>query len=1408
MPGNAVANGFHFACPKLQPDYLQGLSAVEEMLIARAHPYGSILKLSKDGTPASNYWHTKGHFIVVPQVPDKLYDILPSLEILDTIKVIWVGSEPPDVLNMRSTLQVRKTAVLRALIGLRRDNPLYHHIVVDEAKLSGWSDEFIPEQLLNNITVVDPEGEDDERADYAVPECDEDDSEGDGSAEHTMSSNLSLETLKGCTWSPVDGDLDQVGVSLVQDIRQAFFSNESSEEKNAHQGGSGLCLEVRTGKNLMNFYEDNDYFMASFPTLFPNGSGGHKDSRVVGVSLEQWGKNLLRHHNRSFARHKTFLFLLFDAARQRKSAVARAIIVHRKNWPTISARLEKITAKDLLLAEQHLRRREPIGNGDVIALLRCFQQMGRRVPLSHVVRQDMRNCIKGLIVRYGQPSIWFTVNPGDSSNPLVCRVAGVEIPVTLAASDKTLLRQKVASEDPVSVATFFNLITRGFIDGILQPKAQASGGFGRAETYYAVTETNGRGMLHLHGMIWLVGNIGIHNIRDTVKEQPRLAESVMKYISYVSRQDINLDVRLPNNARSIYEHQFNWNFDIESFKAEFETMAHSVAKKLNMHNRHTATCYKYRSGRQACRFGFPKALVSTNHINEAGDMILKRTNEHINYWNALIAVSLRCNHDVKFLQAKAQSLALVYYTTNYATKTANPLYHSMAAVAAVRDSVAANSPHEEVSGSDGSRKFLLRAFNRIGIVTQQVKFIYTNRLTGVDRELSAVEIANNLLGYGESITDEKFVTLNVSSVCIAMRNRFPQLAGGIRVGEPMITIRNGLPYEYLDDYRYRGDGLANLNLYDYKSCIESVRKRSTSGLYEYGDCYSYSSTFAQAVKLVPAVVSLSGLWSLGSNDDEAETEEANAAASLGLFVPWERIDSALEEGDSSFRMVLQRLSPTLSPRTIFHMGNLDLLKRTKAEAIEAAKAFRNDGDLEPIPDLELSDNIDETIPDWHRTDVSCDVRKALKLMLVQASKTQYSFAMDGEAELQTAVRYGGDGDPEQIPLGSLRFRSADRGLLERWQTWVNTERNSIEDSKEGVRQQGNADALLNDEPFPEYEAGVRLVLGTDEYTQMNLLVKEVAEKLTLNKKQKAVVDLVATTIIKWLHRKHVVFEPLRLYVGGEGGTGKSRVIQALADLLRRLQWRNALQLCASTGAAADNIGGSTIHSALNLNTYTSVGGTRAVTAKQQLLWAPREVLVIDEISMVSAQLFSKAERECRRLRGDEKPWGGIMAVIVCGDFLQFPPVNAHPVWKPEKASGTQLTIEEQQGLMLWRSFDSVIMLTEQMRQAEDVPFQQMLRRAREGNLTETDLETMNSRIAHSFDLSVETKLITRRNKIRHKANFVAALKEARGKQQDLLLFAAEHSSSSATLETLLAVGDDSRGAPGPGILPYTKGTPS
>lgn len=54
-------------------------------------------------------------------------------------------------------------------------------------------------------------------------------------------------------------------------------------------------------------------------------------------------------------------------------------------------------------------------------------------------------------------------------------------------------------------------------------------------------------------------------------------------------------------------------------------------------------------------------------------------------------------------------------------------------------------------------------------------------------------------------------------------------------------------------------------------------------------------------------------------------------------------------------------------------------------------------------------------------------------------------------------------------------------------------------------------------------------------------------------------------------------------------------------------------------------------------------------------WKSCKHLIIDEISMIDAELFDKIEAVARAVRNNETPFGGIQ-VIVCGDFLQLPPV--------------------------------------------------------------------------------------------------------------------------------------------------------
>ena len=102
-------------------------------------------------------------------------------------------------------------------------------------------------------------------------------------------------------------------------------------------------------------------------------------------------------------------------------------------------------------------------------------------------------------------------------------------------------------------------------------------------------------------------------------------------------------------------------------------------------------------------------------------------------------------------------------------------------------------------------------------------------------------------------------------------------------------------------------------------------------------------------------------------------------------------------------------------------------------------------------------------------------------------------------------------------------------------------------------------------------------------------------------------------------------------------------------------------MTASTRIATVNVGGNTIHSFAGIGTGSKSTHElfAAVSANDvaRERWARCRILVIDEISMVSAELFDKLEFVARGVRGSCQPFGGIQ-LLLCGDFFQLKPVKS------------------------------------------------------------------------------------------------------------------------------------------------------
>lgn len=129
-----------------------------------------------------------------------------------------------------------------------------------------------------------------------------------------------------------------------------------------------------------------------------------------------------------------------------------------------------------------------------------------------------------------------------------------------------------------------------------------------------------------------------------------------------------------------------------------------------------------------------------------------------------------------------------------------------------------------------------------------------------------------------------------------------------------------------------------------------------------------------------------------------------------------------------------------------------------------------------------------------------------------------------------------------------------------------------------------------------------------------------------------------------------------VFFTGCAGTGKSFVLRRIIELCGS---KPGVFVTAMTGAASIQVGGTTLHSfaGVGLATGTVDHLCAGLRKKARDRWLKARILIVDEVSMMSADLFEKVDRVGRYARGEpDKPFGGVQLVF-CGDFLQLPPVG-------------------------------------------------------------------------------------------------------------------------------------------------------
>ncbi|KHO00718.1 DNA helicase PIF1, ATP-dependent [Metarhizium album ARSEF 1941] len=280
----------------------------------------------------------------------------------------------------------------------------------------------------------------------------------------------------------------------------------------------------------------------------------------------------------------------------------------------------------------------------------------------------------------------------------------------------------------------------------------------------------------------------------------------------------------------------------------------------------------------------------------------------------------------------------------------------------------------------------------------------------------------------------------------------------------------------------------------------------------------------------------------------------------------------------------------------------------------------------------------------------------------------------------------------------------DGGPLEPWKTPAHKTKAPWDSSASAIKEQKK---LLKSQrnsrnPAPEQDADPETTHEVEEKASKSVAI-------SLTGEQAHVVDM-------------VVNQNQSVFFTGPAGAGKSVLMRAIINELKKKYARDPerVAVTASTGLAACNIGGITLHSfaGIGLGKEEPSVLVRKIrkNPKAKNRWLRTKCLIIDEISMVDGDLFDKLSQVGRTIRNNGRPWGGIQLVIT-GDFFQLPPVPDADKKRESKFAFDAAT---------WStSIDHTIGLTQVFRQ-RDPKFAQMLNEMRVGRISDQTVQAFKA----------------------------------------------------------------------------------
>ncbi|KAF5311183.1 hypothetical protein D9611_012999 [Ephemerocybe angulata] len=1364
MPKFALANWLYYGRDRLPDDVRRAfnlISIFEKALICRVRTNSLLCRFTgvEDDSSENHFIHgrrhIKGNIMSTPLDVIRVNSILPPSpsDIADTICALIVSVNPPTkrTIETLKPVLVRKSRIKLLIDFLVQNNPNYRRC----ESFKGFSAEYL------NSLFTGPE-------DVGVP--------ASVNIGH-VPINAAVDSLTEDYTGRLDGleGLFMENVSYTTGDHSAQSYREMTLKALQRCRDGRPFLQARAGSTPVPDINNPAWLSWAHPDADPFGIGGFHDprrSRTIGI--EQQLKHLLNVQDPFFENDPVLAFDIYNIIRKASVNSSMLFSVPFSAFGRVATQIASLDMLHIAALRERYQRNPnyaPTAE-DELAITRVMASiapLARNIPGTVSQKIKMRNEIRALISQKGSPTLFVTINPSDYHHPIVSVLASrainsdqVERLQNLTSSD----RAKLALKHPVACAQFFDTVMRNFIAIVLgcKRKKKTPGIFGHCDSYYGTVETQGRGSLHCHMLVWL---------RDHLPPE-KLAKRLVESEEYRAALTIWIDSIMESGfvgARDNENHEHTETSDAriqglephpacarepkiaelpqDQFRLEMREYVDELLRRFNWHV-HTGTCWKYLKPGEArapenCRFGMDGSIHPSTTIDGSdGTVRVRRRHPRMTTYNPTITFLLKCNTDIKFIGSGADAKAFMYYVTDYITKAPLSMHAGLTALSyaiqqAESRGVLQNHPADVSSA-------------------RRATTIAVNSMLG-RQEISHPQVMSYILGGGEHYTNESFQAINWAEIIRYVMKAFPLQQDPL---QPVTTSEDVInPQECNEDVQLAisniGTNLsASSHLLDYifRPAIEPY---DLMGLYRFIASTrrtSLTSRGAAEMNVLPenrivrfsseehpqfythtlvlrrnhAIPVLLGP-KIARNDGTEQERDVWGRDMCILFRPW-RNPLDLKDPDNTWYDAAITALASLNTRDKDIASNMTLISEGKQARDERPrnrrKAHDHAPDMTDIPDLEATTVTDTTNayalepPNYSNAQEQIHTSLYLNDMLGQdrLSAIQACYATltepDERAErTDHAKQTHQDDDHEQGDIDSIALQKKFMAKAKRRSAAaVDDPNNMISD--------GNDRRSTHDDITPQ--ADITRLNDTQVLHVRQRMKRQLhqayslsdARNISSNAEQMRAFVTVAEHIIEGGPQ-------LIMYIGGQGGTGKSYLIAAIVELFEILGRGNEVRLGAFTGIAASLIGGNTLHSLLSVG----MGKSKLITTAKRLVseWEGVRYFIIDEISMLSAQFLATLSAKLKTARGDnpsqsQRMYGG-MNMIFLGDFFQLSPPTQSSLFSYRLVRNPSFLearnnsgIDAVAGAYLWRQVREVILLKRSIRQDGDFLMAELLEKIR------------------------------------------------------------------------------------------------